>query len=63
MWNAWGYDECLSLFGEGLGPHIWDKYARYLQESWIGAPAALYADLDSDCRRRIAERAVMHYNH
>lgn len=63
MWSVWNRDECMSLFGEWLGGHIWAKWTDRVHGCGsIGAPSAIYADLDSECRRKLAERAMAHYN-
>lgn len=63
MWNVWGEEECMNIFGESLGKHIWSKWADHCDGvGRTGAAATMYAVLDSDKRRKIVERAVAHYN-
>lgn len=63
MWNAWSYDECIALFGENLGKHIWSKWNALCCDCGVaGAPAALYAALDEEKHQTLKERAVAYYN-
>lgn len=63
MWNEWSEDECISIFGERLGRHIWSKWEAHCDDyTSSGAVATIYASLDADKRRKIVERAIAHYN-
>ena len=63
MWNAWSYGDCISIFGETLGSHIWNKWVRECERSGgKGAPASFYAKLDKETRIKIVERAMTYYN-
>lgn len=58
MWyvfNAWNKKEALSLFGENLGKHIFDKWLYYKVNN-LGE-LSWYSELDSHCREIIVERA------
>ena len=52
MYNRWNFDECVSLFGERLGKHIWEKFERRIPDTLLW-----YSDLDNDCRRKLVDRA------
>lgn len=63
MWNAWSKDECMAIFGERFGEHIWNKWEKQCDRRGLdGAPAPFYANCDTEVRRKIIERAVAHYN-
>ena len=63
MWNAWSLGECNEVFGESLGKHIWYKWNGICCDIGAnGAPAALYAVLDGDCRDKLVDHAFKHYN-
>ena len=47
MYNVWDYYECVEIFGDDLGEHIWDKWdfhQDYL-ELWSGLDAHLQEQL------------------
>lgn len=63
MWNTWSYGDCISIFGETLGSHIWEKWLRECERfGGKGAPASFYAELDRETRKKIVERAIKYYN-
>lgn len=63
MWNEWCKDICLAIFGKLMGEHIWGKWCHLCEEyRSVGAPAAIYSELDAEKRRAIVERAIKHYN-
>lgn len=63
MWNRWSYDECVTIFGEHLGKHIWSKWIDHCEGiGCTGAAATIYPSLDYDKRRIIVERAYAYYN-
>lgn len=63
MWNTWSYEECIIIFGEMIGSHIWVKWIRECQDFGAkGAPASFYAELDRGTRKKIVQRAIAHYN-
>lgn len=51
IYNRWCYDECVSLFGESLGKHIWSKYEKYSDRLYW------YAELDNKCKQKLVDRA------
>lgn len=62
-WNVWSYEECINIFGECFGEHMWEKWCRYCDRCTAsGAPAPFYADCDTEVRAKIVARAVAHYN-
>lgn len=63
MWNAFNDYTCNRIFGNDLGNHIFDKWEVCIQRCRMdGAPAALFADLDDECRQKLTEAAVAYYN-
>ena len=63
MWNAWGEEDCMELFGTSLGEHIWAIWIGLCRSCGrTGAAACLYAELDPDKRRMLADRAFHYYN-
>lgn len=55
IYNKWNENECIHVFGEDLGAHIWSK--------WMNRMEALrwYADLDEKCRQMLVDRAIEIY--
>ena len=43
--------KCISIFGESLGGHIWQKFVAHHHRDFI----QWYFDLDQNCRMKIAE--------
>lgn len=43
--------KCISIFGESLGRHIWNKFVEKHRRDFI----QWYFDLDKGCRMKIAE--------
>ena len=53
MFNKWCYDECIKLFGQNLGSHIWKKY----EDNESSDKLYWYASLDNKCRQKLVDRA------
>lgn len=53
MYNKWCYDECVALFGQSLGSHIWQKY----EDNRGGDKLYWYASLDRTCQQKLVDRA------
>lgn len=53
MFNAWSLGEAITVFGNTLGHHVYDKYIRYQ-----GNIMVWYSELDSECRDKIVKRAI-----
>lgn len=54
--NKWSLEEAISLFGEMLGNHIYDKfYDNPNKLDW-------FANLDSNCQETILNRALEIYD-
>lgn len=53
MFNAWSLSEAITIFGNNLGRHVYDQYQRRLGNTMIW-----YADLDTECRDKLVNRAV-----
>ena len=51
IYNRWNEYEAGKVFGEVLGAHIWSKWLdKYDSLKW-------YADLDTQCRQKLVDRA------
>ena len=55
MFNKWSHAEAVAIYGNDLGNHIYEK--------WLNSPSPLhlFADIDSECREKLVERAVKIY--
>lgn len=54
MYNKWDKEECINLFGEMLGNHIFAKWVHY--NGNLGE-LRFYAELDGSIRQRLVDRA------
>ena len=64
MWNAWSKEECLKVFGNHMGEHFWSKWEsawNRLGGPW-GATESLYADMGTEYRKKLVDRACELYN-
>lgn len=57
LYNKWNIYEAKRLFGEDLGAHIWQKYLEC-----GSAVLYWYAELDSECKQKLVDRANEIYN-
>lgn len=55
MFNKWNQEECMHVFGEWPGKHVWGKYTQYLQGNCDRL--FFYMSLDVECRQKIVDRA------
>ncbi len=63
MWCGWGTkEECIYVFGKVLGEHFWEKWCGIYHENRRGAAEIFYAELSTDNRRKLVERACEVYN-
>lgn len=60
MYNMWSEEESQILFGENLGKHIYDKWIDSF--SCSDRTMYWYSNLDTECRRKIVDRANELYN-
>ena len=58
IYNRWNIQEARDLFGNNLGEHI---FSKYLHNRKVLGELFWYSELDTDCRRKIVERAVEIY--
>lgn len=62
MWNGWGsQEECQQVFG-CLSEHFREKWNSLFQQYHRGAAERFYAELSSDNRRLLVDRACVMYN-
>ena len=59
IFNVWCEDEAVSVFGNDLGTHIYEKWCWYRNNG--GDQLEWYANLDEECRTKIVERACEYY--
>ena len=60
MYNRWCLDESVSLFGERLGNHIFDKWVH--KSATHDQTMSWYGDLDKTCRDKLYARAKEIYS-
>lgn len=58
LWNAFDYDECIEIFGDDLGRHIWSKWLDALSMSSLGSPAIFFSMLDKNTCQKIIDAAI-----
>lgn len=57
MWNAWCKEECETVFGYGF-QHFWNKWCGFYEKySVYAATDRFYADLTTDNREKLVNRA------
>lgn len=59
MYNKWCLEESISLFGENLGKHIFNKWCDLSNTS--DQTMLWYGELDKVCRNKVYERALSVY--
>ena len=55
MYNRWGLEEAVRLFGENLGLHIFNKKINMHDKGYD--ILYWYGDLDETCRQKLVDRA------
>ena len=60
VFNKWCMEEAVRNYGENLGMHIFKKWEVCRIDG--GDQLEWYANLDSECRRKLVERANGVYN-
>lgn len=61
MWNAWGEQECRTVFGP-MHKHFWEKWCHCADRDLHGAAERFYAELSTPNRRLVVERACELYD-
>lgn len=56
LFNKWNFDECVNLFGEDLGNHIWEKWHSVVRDG-CGDQLFWFMNLDDTCKKKILDRA------
>ena len=57
VYNKWSINEAHLLFGKNLGDHIFGKWIEHRSDQLYW-----YAELDTECRQKIVDRANELYN-
>ena len=61
MWNAWGKEECQTVFGS-MADHFWEKWEDLYRKFRGGGAERFYAELSLTNRRLVVERACELYD-
>ena len=61
MWNTWSEEECKIIF-KGMYKHFWAKWNSLAGKSLLGAAERFYAELSTNNREQLVNRAVMLYD-
>lgn len=61
MWNAWGEEECRTVFGP-MHKHLWEKWCNCADRDLHGATERFYAELSNSNRHLVVERACELYD-
>lgn len=61
MWNAWGKEECQTVFGS-MADHFWEKWEDLYRKFRGGGAERFYAELSLTNRRLLVERACELYD-
>lgn len=61
MWNAWGEEECRTVFGP-MHKHLWEKWCNCADRDLHGASERFYAELSNSNRHLVVERACELYD-
>ena len=58
MYNVWDYYECIEIFGDDLGEHIWDKWVNYFHQDCL----ELWGGLDAHLQEQLINRIMKAYD-